>query len=130
MTERRPSHPPEQVRDLIEEITGKHDLVKLAAEAAAKTAAEEVLLRSRSAAPPTPGRPGWIDAALVIALVGAISAAAVAIFKADVAYSDHDTTIQLKTLVPQVLDRLGKIEEHLAAAKRSPPSPAPPAPTK
>lgn len=119
MTPRHPSNP-QLAADLIEEITGKHDLAQMAATAAARAAVEEFM---RAQPKEHKQRPVWTDAALLLALLGAVATAAVAIFQAQVGYGDHDTVISLRERV-EALERAARHDKRADAP--SPPSPVAP----
>jgi hypothetical protein len=110
----------EMAAGLVEEVTGRHSLGRVIAEEVAKVASQQAAqMTATLAATQTPSRkPGWLEGITILAVMGAIATAAVAIFQAQVAYADHDTVVELKTLVPRLEKLIDRLE------KQSAPSPA------
>ena len=111
-----------------ENLSGKIDLVRVTSEGigrelghalgdgianACKTISEAIKESSAQNK-----RPAWIDPAIILALISSICTASVSIFKADVAYGDHDTVVQLQTLVPRLEEMIKADEQTRAAQKR------------
>ena len=119
------SHIEEELGHVVEEVTGSHSLVRMTAEAVGQSIAQgmretaEVIAQTIREVSVQNKRPWFLDAVFVIALAGALSTAAVAMFKADVAYSDHDTVIRLQTLIPEMDRFIQSVEQFRRQNKAS-----------